>query len=667
MAETFARLRDAQRRRDAAEAALADAQSARERAAELREEAETLGRQVADLDPPDAGIVQALEALARELELAEARLGGGLSVVLTPLKDVLLNVAADGDPPVEHRGQDSIALEAQRSFEIRVDDLVRVAVTAGEEAVRAEVERLRARWDDEGAPVLERAGLNGSRKSGEASPVRQAGALAERRAHADDLLRQIAERRGEAAGLDGRAHQLDQDTEDLERLRIVIAERERALAGQDQAELRASIANLGEAWESALERDRVSAERAVQAASAEAEAGRRALEERKLDHAGCTAASSQAASELEQALVQFPAGVERTLQERRRELHELDCSHADLSRRIEELSLQAKDEQSEAQRALAAAAGRLAAAEDDVKQGRVEHDRKRDALARASGNLEARRAQAQRLDPVAAGAAVEDCLRRLAAVPAPTIPASEADVAEAERSVERARAALVDKQSEIYRAQGALEQVGGAVVREQLEEIDRALRLAGESEHQIEVEYEAWRLLAETLREVENSDGAHLGKALAGPLGERFAALTGGRYGSLSIGQELDIASEGVEAAGRLRPVEALSVGTQDQLATLFRLCIAEQLQSSIVLDDHLTQSDPGKIRWFRDLLRRTGQSIQIVVLTCRPEDYLLPDELPGADEVFRDRAAGLFRAIDLNRAIRRYELQVSRNVAATQ
>jgi len=242
-------------------------------------------------------------------------------------------------------------------------------------------------------------------------------------------------------------------------------------------------------------------------------------------------------------------------------------------------------------------------------------------------------------------------------MPAPASAAGEDDVAEVESVVEKARNAVADKQSEIHRAQGALEQVGGAVVREQMEEIDRALQMACERERQIEVEYEAWRLLADTLREVENSDGAHLGKALAGPLGQRFAALTGGRYGNLAIGQELDLAAECVEAAGRLRAVDALSVGTQDQLATLFRLCIAEQLESTIVLDDHLSQSDAGKVRWFRDRLRETGQSIQIVLLTCRPEDYLSAEELPSAGEVFKDRAAGLLRAIDLGRAIRRYGL----------
>src|SRR5205814_5040904 len=99
---------------------------------------------------------------------------------------------------------------------------------------------------------------------------------------------------------------------------------------------------------------------------------------------------------------------------------------------------------------------------------------------------------------------------------------------------------VADKQGEIHKAQGGLEQVGGAVIREQKEEIDRALHIAVEREHEVELECEAWKLLAETLRDVENTDGAHLGKALSGPLSARFKELTADRYGSLQMGPHLE-------------------------------------------------------------------------------------------------------------------------------
>jgi hypothetical protein len=89
-------------------------------------------------------------------------------------------------------------------------------------------------------------------------------------------------------------------------------------------------------------------------------------------------------------------------------------------------------------------------------------------------------------------------------------------------------------------------------------------------------------------------------------------------------------------------------------LATLLRLTVAEHLGSMLVLDDQLTQTDPSRNAWFRDVLRDRAVKIQIVVLTCRPAEYLDPDELPPAGETVRDRAAGIVRAIDLSRVVQR-------------
>jgi hypothetical protein len=94
-----------------------------------------------------------------------------------------------------------------------------------------------------------------------------------------------------------------------------------------------------------------------------------------------------------------------------------------------------------------------------------------------------------------------------------------------------------------------------------------------------------------------------------------------------------------------------LSVGTRDQLSTIFRLSLAEQLQSSVLLDDQLTQSDAERMVWLRNLLRTLATSIQIIVFTCRPGDYLLPDEL----KMPRDSGGNsCVLAIDLARIIGR-------------
>jgi len=89
----------------------------------------------------------------------------------------------------------------------------------------------------------------------------------------------------------------------------------------------------------------------------------------------------------------------------------------------------------------------------------------------------------------------------------------------------------------------------------------------------------------------------------------------------------------------------ALSVGTKEQLATLLRLAIAEQLRSAIVLDDHLVQTDGTRLAWFRQTLRSTATTTQVIILTCHPEDYVPREDLP-MDEgpPFRDVAPGAVR-----------------------
>jgi uncharacterized protein YhaN len=191
-------------------------------------------------------------------------------------------------------------------------------------------------------------------------------------------------------------------------------------------------------------------------------------------------------------------------------------------------------------------------------------------------------------------------------------------------------------------------------VAEEVVRLEEAVASARVRWEDLEADAEAYKLLRDTLREVENAEGAHLGRALSRPVAARFRDLTEGRYGALSITPALK--TEGVRVAGASSGdvLEELSVGTREQLATLIRLAIAEHLKSAIILDDQLVQTDPKRLAWFRDVLRRTSVQTQVIVLTCRPGDYLLPEELPNETAV-RDLAGGTVRAIDFARASKRW------------
>jgi hypothetical protein len=132
----------------------------------------------------------------------------------------------------------------------------------------------------------------------------------------------------------------------------------------------------------------------------------------------------------------------------------------------------------------------------------------------------------------------------------------------------------------------------------------------------------------------------------------RFHELTRRRYETVQLTAQLG--TDGIIVSGAVRPLDQISVGTREQLSTLYRLSLAEYLRSTIVLDDQLVQSDAERMEWFRALLVEKAPSLQILVFTCRPTDYLGSVALVhdgNAAHVDYDR--GLIRCIDLRRVLR--------------
>jgi hypothetical protein len=209
--------------------------------------------------------------------------------------------------------------------------------------------------------------------------------------------------------------------------------------------------------------------------------------------------------------------------------------------------------------------------------------------------------------------------------------------------------AFAETEGNLREAQGQLQLLGGAVLAERHRESGEQVERLRQAHQELEQHLEGHRVLAEVLKRLDAERSSHLGRALAKPVADRFLALVGGTYTSVRLGPSLR--AEGVEAAGDVRGLDLLSVGTRDQLATLIRLAIAEHLRTALLLDDQLTQSDPTRMRWLRDaLLSAAGSGTQILVLTCRPLDYLNPSDLPTPDEPAKN--TGQVTAIDLTRTM---------------
>jgi hypothetical protein len=204
------------------------------------------------------------------------------------------------------------------------------------------------------------------------------------------------------------------------------------------------------------------------------------------------------------------------------------------------------------------------------------------------------------------------------------------DLAAAKAAVERLQQQVDRCTNDLNHARGQLHLIAGHVGTERLAQQQETVNLA----HAEVLERErSERAALRLLREIESAEAdraTHLGRALAGPITEALRALTGGRYGPISLGP--DLRAENVEAAGGTRPLAHLSVGTREQLATLLRLAIAGYLQTAIILDDQLVHSDTERLEWFRTCLRDSCRTHnhQVIVFTCRPGDYLRSD---GADD----------------------------------
>jgi hypothetical protein len=155
-----------------------------------------------------------------------------------------------------------------------------------------------------------------------------------------------------------------------------------------------------------------------------------------------------------------------------------------------------------------------------------------------------------------------------------------------------------------------------------------AFELAERQEREIEAEYEAWKLLLDQMKEADAAQASNLGQALGPAIAGRFQELTQRRYEAVQLTAQL--ATEGVVVSGALRPATQISIGTREQLSTLYRLSLAEYLRTAIVLDDQLVQSDDNRMDWFRALLTEKARCFQIIVFTCRPSDYLLVTHQPG-------------------------------------
>ena len=221
----------------------------------------------------------------------------------------------------------------------------------------------------------------------------------------------------------------------------------------------------------------------------------------------------------------------------------------------------------------------------------------------------------------------------------------EHDLKQAELVQRQRRSALDDANSRKINLEGRLEATGGAVLDERISAQDEKVTRARQDHQGLEEEYYGYRELLETLTRLDDKRTAHLGRLLARPVVHKFTELAGARYDGFEL--DASLKAQGVVAAGGLKNVGSLSVGTREQLASLVRLALAEHIGTAILLDDQLVHSDEARLNWFRGEVRRVADAgVQVIVFTCRPSDYLEESDL-APSPVSLDWEAGGLNAIN--------------------
>ena len=140
-------------------------------------------------------------------------------------------------------------------------------------------------------------------------------------------------------------------------------------------------------------------------------------------------------------------------------------------------------------------------------------------------------------------------------------------------------------------------------------------------------EYDAIALAMETLERANAALQTRFSPDLGRRTSEIFAALTGGRYESVTLDRTL--AAHAAQAGGTVaHDAQLLSCGAYDQLYLAVRLAICEMVLGEdgrvpLILDDALTNFDDERMRRALDLLAGAARTRQVILFTCQSRERL--------------------------------------------
>ena len=163
---------------------------------------------------------------------------------------------------------------------------------------------------------------------------------------------------------------------------------------------------------------------------------------------------------------------------------------------------------------------------------------------------------------------------------------------------------------------GAMEAIGAkAELEGQLTQINGRIQ-------KLESTYASLTIAQETLAHARQELQRRFAPGITRRTGQLMAAMTGGRYDRLRIGEDLSIwAGTGEEDA--LVDTRWRSDGTADQLYLSLRLAVAEAMlpQTPLILDDALARFDDTRAQAAMEILKELATERQVILFSCHSRE----------------------------------------------
>ncbi len=194
------------------------------------------------------------------------------------------------------------------------------------------------------------------------------------------------------------------------------------------------------------------------------------------------------------------------------------------------------------------------------------------------------------------------------------------DAQEIEATAEQVRQQLTQAEEQLRVLRGKLEalrhqdlQTLWARLAEQTQTNTDLARQVEEGERQLA----AIRLSLSWLKDANEEMNTRFAPRLCASAGKHLAALTDGKYDTLTLDDQFAIRLQGEEGT---HPAEQFSAGTRDAVYFAFRLAAGEMLSATplpMVLDDPFTNLDPARKKAAEGLLQKAAEDRQILYFTC--------------------------------------------------